>query len=201
MLLSLITDFVPPASVAYCAELHKRYDFGFKLARPRKTRLGDFTCKPGTRPVITVNRNLNTSAFLITFLHEVAHCAVYRRYRKRVAPHGAEWKACFREILQPVLYPDFFPGEVLQALKRYALNPKATTSGDVALAEALKKLDLQEVPDNKKALKHLEEGSLFVFNGRGFRKGPLRRTRILCTEVSSKKKYTIAAHALVEEQH
>jgi len=201
LLLSLITDFVPPASAAYCAELHRRYDFEFKLARPRRTRLGDFTSRPGTRPAITVNSNLNPSAFLITFLHEVAHCAVYRRYRKRVAPHGIEWKACFREILQPVLHPDFFPVEVLQELKRYALNPKATTSGDVALAEALKKLDLHEAAGNKKVLKHLEEGSLFVFNGRGFRKGPLRRTRILCTEVSSKKKYTIAAHALVEEQH
>ncbi len=201
MLLSQITDFVPSASLAYCLELHKRYDFEFKPARPRKTRLGDFTYRPGMRPAITVNRNLNPSAFLITFLHEVAHCAVYRRYRKRVAPHGAEWKACFREILQPVLYPDFFPPEVLPALKKYALNPKATTAGDITLAEALKKLDQHEIDGNKKVLKHLEEGSLFVFNGRGFRKGPLRRTRILCTEVSSKKKYTIAAHALVEEQH
>lgn len=195
-----LTDFVPPGSAEYCRELHQKYNFEFHVARPRRTRLGDFTYRPGVPPAITVNVNLNPYAFLITYLHEVAHCAVYRRYRKKVAPHGPEWKSAFREILVPVMHSAIFPADVLAALKAYAVNPKATTSGDVRLSEALKKYDPDVLPDNKKTLKHLKEGSLFVFNGRGFIKGPLRRTRVLCTETSSQRKYTISAHALVEEQ-
>lgn len=198
--ISKISGAVPPAAIDYCSMLHAKYDFVFLFARPRKTRLGDFTYHPGTKPVITVNRNLNCYAFLITYLHEVAHCAVYRKYKKRVAPHGTEWKQSFREILLPVLAPEFFPEEILNALSIYAINPKATTSGDVRLAEALKKHDLNYMEDNKTPLKYLKEGSLFVFNGRGFIKGEMRRTRVLCIETVSKKKYTIAAHALVEEQ-
>jgi SprT protein len=198
--ISNITGSVPPTAIPYCLDLHATYDFDFYISRPRKTRLGDFTYRQGTRPVITVNQNLNPYAFLITYLHEVAHCAVYRKYRKRVAPHGAEWKQAFREILIPVLTEEFFPADVLVALRAYAVNPKATTSGDIRLSEALKQHDLNRVEDNKKPLKYLQEGSLFVFNGRGFIKGAIRRTRVLCVETISKKKYTIAAHALVEEQ-
>ncbi len=181
-------------------ELKEKYDFEFRVSRPRRTRLGDFTYRPGCRPVITVNANLNPYSFLITYLHEAAHCAVFRRYRRKVAPHGPEWKTTFKEILLPVIRPDYFPPDVLAALAAYARNPKATTSGDSRLAESLKKYDSQVENGNKKTLRHLDEGSLFVFNGRVFSKGPLRRTRVLCTEKASKKKYTIAAHALVEEE-
>lgn len=199
MHINYLSGAIPTPAVAYCQELHARFDFNFIITRPRKTRLGDFTCRPGMKPIVTVNQNLNPYAFLITYLHEVAHCAVYRTYRKKVAPHGPEWKKCYQEILSPVLTTDIFPEDILSALRLYARNPKATTSGDLRLAEALKRYDPGAADDNKKPLKYLKEGAKFVFNGRGFIKGEIRRTRVLCVETVSKKKYTIAAHALVEE--
>ena len=66
MITRLNTELVPAKAIGYCMELQKKYDFDFRLAKPRKTRLGDFSYRPGTRPVITVNADLNPYAFLIT---------------------------------------------------------------------------------------------------------------------------------------
>jgi len=197
-----LADYVPQLAYAYCDHLHQTYKFDFFLSRPRNTRLGDYTIKPGFVPRITVNKNLNTYNFLITYLHEVAHHVVYlqtkNRLRKRVAPHGQEWKTAFSSLLAPVMNEHVFPADILAPLLKYAQNPKASTSADHILYHAIKKYDDNPVQLNKVALVHLTEGSNFVFHNRRFVRGSLRRTRVLCTDQVSQRRYTIPAHALVE---
>ena len=193
---------VPHLAYAYCRELHRQYKFDFYLSRPRRSRLGDFTTKPGFTPRITVNVNLNPYNFLITYIHEVAHCSVNRQFgglrRKKVAPHGLEWKREFTRLLHPVMNEEIFPADILQPLLRYAINPKASTGADHVLYNAIKKYDDQSFQLNKVALLHLIEGTSFVFQNRLFTRGTLRRTRVLCTDKVSQRRYTIPAHALVE---
>ncbi|WP_229208811.1 hypothetical protein [Dyadobacter luticola] len=192
---------VPQLASQYCEELYRSYKFDFLLSRPRRTRLGDFTVKPGFIPRITVNVNLNPYNFLITYLHEVAHCVVHYKYkgrRKRVAPHGAEWKQEFRTLLQPVLTESIFPEDILMPLMRYAQNPGASTGGDLLLFNAIRRYDDAVLQEGRIALKQLNEGSSFVFQNRTFTRGILRRTRVLCTDKISQRLYTIPAHALVE---
>jgi hypothetical protein len=194
---------VPPTALAYCTDLHRQYQFHFLLSRPRRSRLGDFTSRPGIQPRITVNVNLNPYNFLITYIHEVAHCVVYQQYRntprKRIAPHGREWKREFARLLEPVMNETVFPADILQPLRRYALNPKASTGADQALYGAIRNYDESLYPSNKMPLIQLTEGAHFVFQNRLFERGLLRRTRVLCTEQKSKRRYTIPAHALVEK--
>lgn len=193
---------VPQLAYAYCMQLHQQYKFDFLLSRPRRSRLGDFTTKHGLAPRITVNANLNPYNFLITYIHEVAHCAVYRQYKgifkRKVAPHGIEWKREFAKLLVPVMNEDIFPIDILKPLLRYARNPKASTGADQILYNAIKKYDDQSLQANKIALVHLVEGANFVFQNRLFTRGSLRRTRVLCTDKASQRRYTIPAHALVE---
>lgn len=194
--------YVPQEAVAYCERLFQNNHFDFLLARPRRTRLGDFTIKPGFTPRITVNVNLNPYNFLITYLHEVAHYVVYQKYKglfkRKVSPHGVEWKSEFRALLQPVMIDTIFPADVLTPLLIYSVNPKASTGADQRLYSALKQYDDPEISHNKTALIHLHEGSNFVFQNRLFVKGAVRRTRVLCVDKASQRKYTIPAHALVE---
>ncbi len=193
---------VPPAASGYCAELFHNHKFAFSLSRPRRTRLGDFTVKPGLIPKITVNANLNPYSFLVTYLHEVAHCVVHYKYktkfRKRVAPHGPEWKYEFGVLLQPVLTENIFPEDILVHLVRYAKNPAASTGGDQLLFNALRSYDEQAADTGRIALAQLHEGTSFVFQNRTFTRGTMRRTRVLCTDKASQRLYTIPAHALVE---
>jgi hypothetical protein len=195
-------SYVPEAASNYCQELYRNHRFDFFLSRPRRTRLGDFTVRPGVTPRITVNVNLNPYSFLITYLHEVAHCVVHYHYksrlRKKVAPHGKEWKHEFRTLLLPVMNENIFPEDILVHLLRYAQNPAASTGGDQLLYNALRKYDEQVLNTGKVSLVQLDEGTSFVFQNRLFTRGTLRRTRVLCTDNASKRLYTIPAHALVE---
>ncbi len=198
---SALAPHLPPAALAYCAELWQRHPFELRIVRPRRTRLGDFTRKPDTAPRITVNADLNPYAFLITYLHEVAHHLAYlaKPLRKKMAPHGPEWQAAFRDLLMPVLIESCFPADILLPLRRYAVRPKASTGSDAELVLALARYNALPAEDNKKTLRHLSEGVSFVFQDREFTRGPIRRTRVLCVEKASKRRYTIPAHALVRE--
>ncbi|GHB53155.1 hypothetical protein [Persicitalea jodogahamensis] len=201
-----LAPYLPGEALPYCIALWERYQFELRIVRPRRTRLGDFTKKPNQRPRITLNANLNPYNFLITYLHEVAHHVAYSAFpRKKIAPHGREWKVAFKDLLLPVLNESCFPDDVLSPLQRYATNPKASTGSDASLMLALAKYSTtgaesgDAVPSdaNKTTLLHLSEGVNFVFQQREFTRGPLRRTRVLCFERVSKRRYTIPAHALV----
>ncbi len=198
---SVLAPHLPPASINYCVDLWARHPFELRIVRPRRTRLGDFTRKPGTAARITVNADLNPYAFLITYLHEVAHHVAYlaKPLRKKMAPHGSEWQAAFRELLGPVLTDSCFPDDILLPLRRYAARPGASTGSDPELALALAKYNALAPEDNKKTLQYLSEGVSFVFQKREFTRGPMRRTRVLCVEKASNRRYTIPAHALVRE--
>ena len=195
-----LVSHLPAPALSYCVQLWEQHQFELRIVRPRRSRLGDFTRKPHERPRITLNANLNPYSFLVTYLHEVAHHVVYSvRYKKKIAPHGPEWKQAFRQLLLPLLHEEYFPDDILTPLERYANNPKASTGSDPALVQALARYNTPEVAPNKKTLLHLSEGVNFVFQKREFTRGPLRRTRVLCVETTSRRRYTIPAHAMVEE--
>ncbi len=150
-------------------------------------------CHHGGTPRITVNHDLSVHEFLITYVHEVAHLHVHQQYGFRVDPHGAEWKKSFQQLLAPLLTLNIFPEPVLSGLKEHMVNPKASTYSDSVLTKKLRSID----PRVKSVtlLSDLPEGSLFDFQGRWFRKGKLKRTRVLCLEIKSKRQYLVPADA------
>ena len=194
---AILRKHVPATAVAYCASLQSRYHFHFRVSRPRRSKWGDYRYRktgPTATHTITVNENLHPYAFLITYLHEVAHCATFSAYGFRIPPHGTRWKKCFSELLHPVLHEGVFPPQVLQPLRRYAHNPKAATGTDPALTTALQQYDRswEEI-----LLSSLAPGSHFQFRQRTYRKEKVRRTRSLCIDVDTKKKYLILETTLV----
>ncbi len=150
-------------------------------------------CHHGARPRITVNHDLSVHEFLITYIHEVAHLYVHQEHRFNADPHGAEWKKSFQQLLAPLLSIDIFPEPVLSSLKEHMVNPKASTYSDSGLTKQLRSID----PRVKSVtlLSDLPEGSLFDFQGRWFKKGKLKRTRVLCLEIKSKRQYLVPADA------
>jgi SprT protein len=187
--------FVPEQSVDYCVELYESHGFEFKITRARRTKLGDFRYDPDIRKfTITVNNDLNPYAFLITYLHEVAHLFTYKQHQDGVLPHGEEWKNVFKEVTKPLLNTDVFPEPVLHTLLSYFKNPKASSCSDPKLQMILKQFDR---PNGKVFLKALTIGSEFLFNQRHFRKLQKRRTRSLCLELKTNRRYYISEIAEV----
>lgn len=191
-----IQKFVPEQSVLYCHSLWYKYEFVLKIKNKRASKLGDYRYDPRKKQhVITVNNDLNPYSFLITYVHEVAHLVTFSEFRKKVKPHGVEWKNNFRQLMLPVLTNDVFPDAVLRTLAHYLKNPKASSCNDHQLMKALQAFNQKTTGIN---LSEISTGQLFQFRRRIFRKEDLRRTRYVCCEVNTKAKYLISGMAEVE---
>lgn len=187
--------FIPATAVSYCNKLYEKLGFEFKVKKARQTKLGDYRYDPHSdRHTITINNDLNSFSFLVTYLHEVAHLIAFKQYGNRVAPHGKEWKHCFVEVAKPMLTEEVFDGRVLTALNRYFNNPKASSCSDPVLYNILKQFDGKETMQ----LKDIPIGEVFSFNKRAFKKLEKKRTRSICLELESNRKYAIAEIAEVD---
>ncbi len=195
--LKIFEKYLPGNSVQYCASLWKQHQFKLKITKPRTSKLGDYCYSRHKGHAITVNSNLNIYSFLITYLHEVAHLLVQKNHIRRKQPHGKEWKEAFRGLLIPVMNEQVLPLEILNALAIYYKNPAASTGSHLILSQALRQYDHPK--EGFDQLDFLNENEVFELNGRLFSKGPLRRTRFFCKEITSGRHYVILGKALVQK--
>jgi len=193
---SILSRHTPLQSVDYCVELWVRYHFDFILRKSRITKIGDFAVHPGKPAQITVNHDLHPYLFLMTYVHEVAHLDVHLSAGHRAEAHGAEWKTAFKRLFLPVMNEENFPTDLLEALRRHMANPKATIFSDAGLMLAFRKYDPHTAAMT--FLSELPAGSIFQLRKRWFKKGETKRTRILCQEVKTKKKYWVPMDAAVK---
>ncbi|MFN9369329.1 MAG: SprT-like domain-containing protein [Planctomycetia bacterium] len=177
------------------ADLLGRFSVHVRVTRPRRTKLGDHR-PPGRgwrTHRISINDDLNPYAFLTTLVHEIAHAAAWERHhlgRRRIMPHGAEWKAAFAEMLAPVVGRGLLPADVEAALARTMLRPAAATCSDRDLALTLARYDPLD-PGIIRA-EQLAAGTWFrVDDGTVFCAGRVLRTRRLCIEAESGSEYVV----------
>lgn len=193
--LSTLSSRLPEASIEYCLSLWQRYPFELKLTKRRSSKVGDFCAPRGRLPIITLNNDLNPYLFLVTYVHEVAHLFVHKKAGIRIEPHGREWKEEFRILMQPVLKESSFPPEILHELRRHMVDPKASSFADTALTNSFRKYDPEH--QNSVQLSEVAEGSVFKLQGKYFKKGKLRRTRVVCREMKTRRLYLVPADSLV----
>lgn len=191
-----IRPFLPAGTEARLAAQIVAYRCHLTITRDRKTKSGDYRHpfgKQGHR--ISVNGTLNQYAFLITFVHEMAHLINWERHGRKVNPHGKEWKKAFQEEMGYFLREDVFPPDLLAQLRRHMASPKAATVRDLELVRLLRNYDkqsdltlLEEVPIQQE----------FILGNKRFIKGEQLRKRFRCTQVNTGKVYLISAIAEVE---
>lgn len=191
----ILGKYVPESSLPILKRWFEQRFFLLKITKKRSTKLGDFRHPFNGKPSrISVNSNLNKYSFLITLTHEFAHLLVWDKHQNEPKSHGEEWKSEFAKLMHVHLQRNVFPDDLVKVLVRHLKNPPASSQVDIALVKALKKYD------NKGPALHLSEipeGAVFALeNKRVFKKMEKRRTRILCEEVSTKKKYLI--HCVAE---
>ena len=197
--LQLLKRYFPEAAVPMVADAFNQSRFQLRFKHPRSSKLGDFRTPRGVNDIsrITLNMDLNPYQMLVTFVHELAHYSVHVNYpRKRLEPHGEEWKQAFTQLLLPYLKPEIFPADVLEALRQHLQHIKASSTADQNLAKVLKRYDTK--PSGEKALtvEDLPEGTVFQLkNGMTLRKGPKRRTRYQCESLDNGRVYSVSGLA------
>ncbi len=197
-LYQILTRHVPENAVHYCLDLWTSIPFHFKLTKKRQSKVGDYRYDPtnGSHS-ITVNLDLNQYSFLVTYIHEVAHLLTIERNGRKTPPHGAKWKSNFKELMAPMLTDLVFPVDILPLLINHMKNPKASSYSDAALVQALRNYDAN--CDDLVALSLLDEGDLFEFNKSMYTKLTTRRTRVLCLQEDTSRKYLISKMAMVRK--
>jgi len=201
-IIDVLKQRVPADAVQYCWDLWHEDPFHFSLTRSRKSKLGDFRYRADRKvQQVTLNHDLNPYQFLITYIHEVAHYRAFKTYGPNIKPHGPEWKRTFQSLMSPVLSDLVFPKDILLPLKRYLINPKASTAADLFLVREIRKYDPQCMDKKVIYLSEIKPGADFTLRGRQFRKEATRRTRIVCLELASGRKYLISANAEVDMGH
>lgn len=200
--IDVVRPYLPPDTEAHVAATLAELDLDVRIARPRRTKLGDHRPPAAGRRAhrISINADLNPYAFLTTLLHEVAHAAVWERHRsrrRRPRPHGPEWKHEFAAVLAPVVAAGVLPPDLAEAVSRSLANPAAATCSDRRLLLALARYDRR--PRGLVRVEDLAEGTWFRIDGRhAFRAGRLVRTRRRCFAAGSGDEYRVHGLLLVE---
>jgi SprT protein len=196
MIASLLQKHLPTNSIHYCYSLWQVYLFKFLVTKKRETKLGDYRYHfTEQNHTITINGDLNPYTFLVTYIHEVAHLKTQTLYGNKVKPHGTEWKSEFKKLLQPIMNEEVFPENILNALNKYLLNPKASSCTDLHLLKALGEHDENT---HLKYLSDVKPGESFKFNKKYFVKESINRTRAICKDIKTGRKYYISQGAQVE---
>jgi len=197
----LVRPFLPAAAVGHVERVLAAYVLDIRIARPRRSKYGDHRppAVPAAAHRISINSDLNPYAFLTTLLHEVAHAATWERHarRRRVRPHGPEWKREFRGLVEPIVAEDVLPSDVTTALERSLENPAAATCSDRGLVLALARYDA--TPAGNVRVEDLAEGTVFrIGTGQVFRAGTTVRTRRRCYDDRTGREYRVHGLLVVE---
>jgi SprT protein len=195
-LLFVLKRFMPEGAEEYAADLLIHYRIQLHIKKPRASKYGDYRPPaPGEDHRISLNKDLNPFAFLVTFMHEVAHLLNHERYSGHVSPHGKEWKQHFQLVSVPVFEKNILPQDVKHALGRYLGNPGASSCSDPLLFRTLRKYDSQK----SVLVEELPMNTVFrMQDGKEFIKLQKNRTRYTCKEVRSGRIYLVPGLAQCE---
>tara|TARA_B100000767_G_scaffold245897_1_gene245088 strand:- start:316 stop:936 length:621 start_codon:yes stop_codon:yes gene_type:complete len=193
-----VLNYIPKTSIFLVENLINEEDLIIKVVKARKTKHGDFRRLIDGSNQITINHISNPYRFLITLIHELAHFRVNQNLKKRIKPHGIEWKKTFQLMMLPLLNNVIFPDEILSRLAHYLKNPSATTDSNINLVISLSKYDLQE--NDNMFLLDIPNEDLFQHNEKKIYKkiGKLRK-RYICKEIATSKRYLFSPVARVKK--
>jgi SprT protein len=192
---TIISPYVPELAIEQVVNWIMDYKVKLSITGRRQSVYGDYR-NPDSRigHRISINEDLNKYAFLITFVHEMAHLVVWEKHRNAVRSHGQEWKSAFKQLMIPVFERQIFPEDVNLALRKYMSDPAASSCSDVLLTKSLARY-------NAKPVLHLEDltdGELFSSGGRIFKRESKIRTRYRCIELKTKTVYLFSPIAEVK---
>lgn len=194
---SILAKYIPEPAVPLISDWIFHFNFKLKIRKPRQSVYGDYRPpRAGMNHLITINRDMNPYAFLLTLVHEIAHLLTHERHGFRIKPHGDEWKNSFKELMRPVMRLGVFPDDVRAAIVRYMQDPGASSCSDNNLMRTLKKYDKA---NGLVLLESLPMNTVFRFGDKMFVKGPKVRTRFQCKLYNTQHVYLFAALAEVRE--
>jgi len=148
---------------------------------------------------ISVNNNLTPSYFLYVFLHEYAHLLVtIKKQGKITKPHGKEWQSCFFSLLNQAIERKLFDVVIEKAIQRNFFKKEIySRKRDFIISNIIFEVESQT---KKIFLSDLKIGDIFTANKTlQLKVLEKRRTRYLCQDMNSRRKYLVSQYMPVNE--
>lgn len=195
---NILYKYIPEKSVERVAQLIFEYNFKLRIKADRKNKWGDFKYNhiSSQVPIITINKSLNPYSFLITLIHEIAHCKTYKEYGNTRDPHGYEWKKNFQLLMQEFLNTDVFPVDILYVLRQHMQNPSASANADLKLYKVL--MNYNQPSAQKHFIEYIKDGEKFLYEGQVYQRINRIRKKIECVQLSSGKRYLFSPVTEIE---
>jgi len=188
--LALLENRIPEKALDYIIPKLLEKRVFLVLEKENKSHIGAFQYRINGSKIFIVEDS-NQFRFLFVLVHEMAH--MYTLFYK---PHGKEWKKTFRELMQPLLTEDVFTSYLIPILKRSLKNPKASINADYKLEVAFKKYD---PPSETISIYELAIDSRFIHRDKVYKLGEKRRTKYICIEEETGKRYIFSGGVQVKK--
>jgi SprT protein len=189
--LAALADFMPPNCFDDVFLYLRQYNIQLTITPQRKSIHGNYQYNFITKQnKISINGTLNKYAFLITLIHEIAHCVCLHQHGRKVSPHGQEWQDIYSQLLLQFTNKNIFPEAIHRQLQHTIHNPKASSCADPRLEKILATFNTNAAEQQIVYVEDLAPNELFITpDNRTFICLEKRRTRYLCQEIETKKNF------------
>lgn len=198
----ILSNHLPAAAVPWVYDYLNSHRIHFHITRERRSKLGDYRWPQGSEHPfheISVNGDLNPYLFLWVFLHEAAHLETHLKHPS-VQPHGHEWQEEYARLL--TFHAGLFPDEAQPLIARYARRIPLSRSLGRQVEETLHHSDPGYNPaEVALRLDDLVPGDRFRLKSKSdllFEVLEHRRTRWLCREVATGRRYLVTGAAEID---
>jgi SprT protein len=196
--LQALQNFLPEHCFEDIVYYLEKYSIQLSITKKRKTIHGNYTFDFSSKKNrITINGTLNTYAFLITLIHEIAHCICIHEHGPRVQSHGSEWKKIYSTLLHFFTKKNIFPADIQQELNAVIQKPGASSCAEPDLEKVLARYNPNQEP--LIFLSDVPIGTIFLMeNQKKYQCLEKRRTRYLCKDLGTNKLYLVSGLAQIK---
>ena len=195
MSILILQKYLPETAFSYLKVWFANHQVHLHISRARNSKLGDYQRLKDGSHKITINHNLQPELFFFVLTHEIAHLIAFEKFkRKRISPHGEEWKSTFRNMLHESLA--VYSEELKPHIVQFSKSPKANF---MASGPIVKFFHADELSDNEIFIEQLIVDDSFLYRKQIYIIREKLKKNYLCENLKSGKKYIFKALAKVEK--
>lgn len=180
----VLQRYLPEHTLPFLRKWFADYYIHIKITKNRNSKLGDYRQMPDRSHQITLNSTLQPELFFFVLTHELAHLLAFQKFGYRIAPHGAEWKQTFREMLLESI--GVYDLALQPIIRKFSRSPKANF---MSSPELVRYFHIEDAEDPSVFLETLDVGQFFTYRNATYIINEKDKKKYICTQQPSGRKF------------